>query len=102
MRFGLHPSTTWGEGLLPCTAGRAAFITGQTRFRTGLLKVGMPAAKQGLQDSDPTIAKLLKPLGYTSAQIGKNHLRPVRRPARSAWKGADDVARGNLEELIVG
>jgi arylsulfatase len=61
-------------GQQSCTAGRAAFITGQTPFRTGLLKVGMPAAKQGLQDSDPTIAELLKPLGYTSAQIGKNHL----------------------------
>src|SRR6202140_2003701 len=43
-----------------CTAGRAAFILGQTPFRTGLLKVGMPAAKQGLQDKDPTIAELLK------------------------------------------
>jgi arylsulfatase len=57
-----------------CTAGRAAFITGQTPFRTGLLKVGMPAAKQGLQDKDPTIAELLKPYGYATAQIGKNHL----------------------------
>jgi arylsulfatase len=57
-----------------CTAGRAAFITGQTPFRTGLLKVGLPGAKQGLQDSDPTIAELLKPLGYATAQIGKNHL----------------------------
>jgi arylsulfatase A-like enzyme len=57
-----------------CTAGRAAFILGQTPFRTGLLKVGMPAAKQGLQDKDPTIAELLKPLGYATSQIGKNHL----------------------------
>src|SRR6201996_7070166 len=57
-----------------CTAGRAAFILGQTPFRTGLLKVGMPAAKQGLQDTDPTIAQFLKPLGYATAQIGKNHL----------------------------
>jgi len=57
-----------------CTAGRAAFITGQIPFRTGLLKVGLPAAKQGLQDKDPTIAELLKPLGYATAQIGKNHL----------------------------
>ncbi len=57
-----------------CTAGRAAFILGQTPFRTGLLKVGMPAAKQGIQDSDPTIAELLKPHGYATAQIGKNHL----------------------------
>lgn len=57
-----------------CTAGRAAFILGQTPFRTGLLMVGLPAAKQGLQDSDPTIAELLKPYGYATAQIGKNHL----------------------------
>src|SRR5580700_8774816 len=57
-----------------CTAGRAAFITGQTPFRTGLLTVGLPAAKQGLQDTDPTIAQLLKPLGYATGQIGKNHL----------------------------
>jgi arylsulfatase A-like enzyme len=61
-------------GQQSCTAGRAAFILGQTPFRTGLLKVGMPAAKQGLQDGDPTIAELLKPLGYATAQIGKNHL----------------------------
>jgi arylsulfatase A-like enzyme len=61
-------------GQQSCTAGRAAFITGQSPFRTGLLKVGMPAAKQGIQDSDPTIAELLKPLGYATAQIGKNHL----------------------------
>ncbi|WP_410056147.1 arylsulfatase [Rhizobium sp. 25PS6] len=57
-----------------CTAGRAAFILGQTPFRTGLLKVGLPAAKQGVQDKDPTIAELLKPLGYATGQIGKNHL----------------------------
>ncbi|HTQ28636.1 MAG TPA: arylsulfatase [Puia sp.] len=61
-------------GQQSCTAGRAAFILGQCPFRTGLLKVGMPAAKQGLQDKDPTIAELLKPLGYATAQIGKNHL----------------------------
>jgi len=61
-------------GQQSCTAGRAAFITGQTPFRTGLLKVGLPAAKQGIQDKDPTIADLLKPLGYATAQIGKNHL----------------------------
>src|SRR5450432_2814239 len=61
-------------GQQSCTAGRAAFILGQHPFRTGLLKVGMPAAKQGLQDKDPTIAELLKPYGYATAQIGKNHL----------------------------
>jgi arylsulfatase len=57
-----------------CTAGRAAFITGQHPFRTGLLKVGLPGAKQGLPDKDPTIAELLKPYGYATAQVGKNHL----------------------------
>jgi len=61
-------------GQQSCTAGRASFITGQHPFRTGLLKVGMPGAKQGLQHSDPTIAELLKPHGYATAQIGKNHL----------------------------
>jgi arylsulfatase A-like enzyme len=46
-----------------CTAGRSAFITGQSPFRTGLLKVGLPGAKEGLSDKDPTLAELLKPLG---------------------------------------
>ena len=57
-----------------CTAGRAAFITGQQPYRVGLLKVGMPGADLGLQAKDPTIAELLKPQGYATAQIGKNHL----------------------------
>lgn len=57
-----------------CTAGRAAFITGQSPLRTGLLKVGLPGAREGLQKEDPTIADLLKPMGYTSGQFGKNHL----------------------------
>ena len=57
-----------------CTAGRAAFITGQHPFRTGLLTIGMPGAKQGLQPQDPTLAELLKPHGYVSGQFGKNHL----------------------------
>jgi arylsulfatase A-like enzyme len=57
-----------------CTAGRASFITGQNAFRVGLTKVGMPGAKQGLSDKDPTIAELLKPHGYATAQFGKNHL----------------------------
>jgi arylsulfatase A-like enzyme len=65
--------TDW-YGQQSCTAGRAAFITGQTPIRTGLTKVGLPGAKEGLQAEDPTIADLLKPLGYTCAQIGKNHL----------------------------
>jgi arylsulfatase A-like enzyme len=57
-----------------CTAGRAAFITGQNPIRTGLTKVGMPGADVGLQAEDPTIAELLKPLGYVTGQFGKNHL----------------------------
>jgi len=57
-----------------CTAGRAAFITGQSGFRTGLLKVGLPGADLGLQPDDPTLAELLKPLGYRTGQFGKNHL----------------------------
>jgi arylsulfatase len=57
-----------------CTAGRASFITGQSVFRTGLSKVGMPAATVGLHAEDPTIAELLKPMGYATGQFGKNHL----------------------------
>jgi len=57
-----------------CTAGRSSFITGQNVFRTGLSKVGMPAAPVGLHKEDPTIAEMLKPLGYSTAQFGKNHL----------------------------
>jgi arylsulfatase A-like enzyme len=57
-----------------CTAGRAAFITGQIPLRTGLTTVGLPGAKQGLQPEDPTLAELLKPQGYMTAQHGKNHL----------------------------
>src|ERR1700733_4175559 len=61
-------------GQQSCTAGRAAFITGQNPIRTGLTKVGMPGADTGLKADDPTIAGLLKPLGYTTGQFGKNHL----------------------------
>jgi len=57
-----------------CTAGRSSFITGQSVFRTGLSKVGMPGADLGLQAEDPTIAELLKPMGYVTGQFGKNHL----------------------------
>jgi arylsulfatase len=57
-----------------CTAGRACFICGQNPIRTGLTKVGMPGANVGLQKEDPTIAELLKPLGYATGQFGKNHL----------------------------
>lgn len=61
-------------GQQSCTAGRGAFITGQSCFRTGLLKVGLPAAVEGLSDKDPTIAELLKPQGYATGQFGKNHV----------------------------
>jgi len=57
-----------------CTAGRAAFITGQSPIRTGLTKVGLPGAPEGIKAEDPTITTLLKPLGYATGQFGKNHL----------------------------
>src|SRR5688572_20483001 len=57
-----------------CTAGRAAFIMGQSVFRSGLSKVGLPGAAAGMRSEDPTIAELLKPHGYATGQFGKNHL----------------------------
>jgi len=57
-----------------CTAGRSSFITGQSVFRTGLSKVGLPGAKEGMMVEDPTIAGLLKVQGYATGQFGKNHL----------------------------
>jgi len=65
--------TDW-YGQQSCTAGRAAFITGQSPIRTGLTKVGLPGAPEGMKAEDPTIATLLKPLGYATGQFGKNHL----------------------------
>jgi arylsulfatase len=65
--------TDW-YGQQSCTAGRAAFITGQSPMRTGLTKVGLPGAPEGLYKEDPTLAELLKPLGYVTGQFGKNHL----------------------------
>ncbi|AKU90949.1 arylsulfatase [Vulgatibacter incomptus] len=62
-----------------CTAGRASFATGQSVFRTGLSKVGMPGADVGLQAGDPTIAELLKPLGYATGQFGKNHFGDLNK-----------------------
>ena len=64
-------------GQQSCTAGRAAFITGQSPMRTGLLKVGLPGAKEGLSEKDPTLADLLKPLGYATGQIRQE---PSGRP----------------------
>jgi len=65
--------TDW-YGEQSCTAGRAAFITGQSPIRTGLTKVGLPGADIGLQPEDPTVAEFLKALGYATGQFGKNHL----------------------------
>ena len=65
--------TDW-YGQQSCTAGRAAFITGQSPIRTGLTKVGLPGAPEGMKKEDPTIATLLKQLGYSTGQFGKNHL----------------------------
>jgi arylsulfatase A-like enzyme len=66
-------------GQQSCTAGRAAFITGQNPVRTGLTKVGLPGADLGLQPEDPTIAELLKPHGYVTGQFGKNHFGDLNR-----------------------
>src|SRR5262245_11393336 len=69
---GMRFTDSYGEQ--SCTAGRASFITGQSGFRTGLTKVGVPGATVGLQAEDPTIAELLKNQGYATGQFGKNHL----------------------------
>jgi len=66
-------------GQQSCTAGRSAFITGQSPYRTGLTKVGMPGADIGLQAEDATIAELLKPLGYATGQFGKNHFGDLNK-----------------------
>ena len=58
-----------------CTAGRSAFSSGQSVFRTGLSKVGLPGAEMGYRTEDPTIASLLKLLGYRTGQFGQNHFR---------------------------
>ncbi len=69
---GLSFTDYYGEQ--SCTAGRSALITGQSPIRTGLTKVGVPGADLGIRPEDPTLAELLKPLGYTTGQFGKNHL----------------------------
>lgn len=84
-------------GQQSCTAGRAAFITGQCPFRTGLTKVGLPGSPIGLQKEDPTIAEFLKPLGYATAQFGKNHLGDQDRYLPTAH-GFDEFF-GNLYHL---
>ena len=88
--------TDW-YGQQSCTAGRAAFITGQSPFRTGLLKVGLPGAKEGIMKEDPTIAELLKSMGYVTGQFGKNHLgdRDEHLPSKHGF----DEFLGNLYHL---
>ena len=80
-----------------CTAGRASFITGQSVFRTGLSKVGLPGATQGMKEEDPTIAGLLKAYGYATGQFGKNHLgdRDEMLPTNHGF----DEFLGNLYHL---
>ena len=88
--------TDW-YGQQSCTAGRAAFITGQSPIRTGLTKVGLPGAPEGMTKQDPTIAELLKPLGYVTGQFGKNHLgdRDEMLPSNHGF----DEFFGNLYHL---
>lgn len=88
--------TDW-YGQQSCTAGRAAFITGQSPIRTGLTKVGLPGAPEGMQKEDPTIAGLLKPHGYMTGQFGKNHLGDLDSMLPTAH-GFDEFF-GNLYHL---
>jgi arylsulfatase len=80
-----------------CTAGRSSFIMGQSVFRTGLSKVGLPGAEEGMQVEDPTIAGLLKAQGYATGQFGKNHLgdRDEHLPTNHGF----DEFFGNLYHL---
>ena len=78
-----------------CTAGRSAFITGQSPIRTGLSKVGLPGAAEGMRPEDPTIAGLLKPLGYATGQFGKNHLGD-RDEHLPTMHGFDEIGRAHV------
>jgi arylsulfatase len=88
--------TDW-YGQQSCTAGRAAFITGQSPMRTGLTKVGLPGAAEGMKIEDPTVAGLLKAQGYMTGQFGKNHLgdRDEMLPSNNGF----DEFFGNLYHL---
>jgi arylsulfatase A-like enzyme len=92
---GMRFTDSYGEQ--SCTAGRSSFITGQSVYRTGLSKVGMPGVDVGLQAEDPTIAELLKPLGYATGQFGKNHLGDLNKFLPTAH-GFDEFF-GNLYHL---
>jgi len=80
-----------------CTAGRAAFVTGQSPVRTGLLTIGMPGADMGLDARDPTVAGLLKYHGYMTVQFGKNHLGDLDKHLPTAY--GFDAFFGNLYHL---
>lgn len=80
-----------------CTAGRSAFITGQHPFRTGMLSIGLPGEDRGLHEDDPTLAELLKPLGYATGQFGKNHLGDMNKYLPTV-RGFDEFF-GNLYHL---
>jgi len=92
---GMRFTDCYGEQ--SCTAGRAAFIMGQSVFRSGLSKVGLPGAAMGMRPEDPTIAELLKPHGYATGQFGKNHLgdRDEHLPTMHGF----DEFLGNLYHL---
>ncbi len=94
-REGMMFTDYYGEQ--SCTAGRSSFIMGQSVFRTGLSKVGLPGAEQGMQTEDPTIAGLLRAEGYATGQFGKNHLgdRDEHLPTNHGF----DVFFGNLYHL---
>ena len=92
---GMRFTDSYGEQ--SCTAGRSAFITGQSVYRTGLSKVGIPGSPIGLSAEDPTIAELLKPLGYATGQFGKNHLGDLNEFLPTAH-GFDEFF-GNLYHL---
>ena len=94
-REGIKFTDYYGEQ--SCTAGRASFITGQHGMRTGLTKVGLPGAELGMRKEDPTIAEVLKPLGYATGQFGKNHLgdRDEHLPTMHGF----DEFYGNLYHL---
>ena len=92
---GMRFTDSYGEQ--SCTAGRASFITGQSGFRTGMTKVGIPGSDVGLQPQDPTIAELLKPHGYATGQFGKNHLGDQNRYLPTVH--GFDTFYGNLYHL---
>ena len=92
---GMRFTDSYGEQ--SCTAGRAAFISGQSVYRTGMSKVGVPGADIGWAAEDPTIAELLKPLGYATGQFGKNHFGDLNKHLPTVH-GFDEFF-GNLYHL---